>query len=127
MCRISWSPSSRTQSPSEAASSSSRGSPRRIPLSHQSPDPGVNSLIDRLDRLYPAVVSDVLDRMGYRAQAMPPQIRPLFPEARLCARAMPVLAVPAYSVPGQDRDKLELEAVEYLSPAHALVGSSYAG
>jgi len=46
-------------------------------LSHPSPD--VGSLIDRLDRLYPAVVADVLDRMGYREQAMAPEIRPLCP------------------------------------------------
>src|SRR5262249_61932987 len=65
------------------------GESRRADLSDQtrvpstpSPEPGHGSLVERLDRLYPAVVSDVLDRMGYREQAMAPQIPPPCPEAR---------------------------------------------
>ena len=38
------------------------------------------SLIERLDRIYPAVVSDELDHLGFRRQVMRPDIRPLFPE-----------------------------------------------
>jgi 4-hydroxy-4-methyl-2-oxoglutarate aldolase len=87
----------------------------------------VAPLIDRLDRLYPAVVSDVLDRMGYRQQAMAPEIRPLFPEARLCGRAMPVLAVPCYSVPEKDPYKLELEAVDHLRAGDVMVVSRIDG
>jgi 4-hydroxy-4-methyl-2-oxoglutarate aldolase len=96
-------------------------------LPHQTPDSGINPLIERLDRLYPAVVSDVLDRMGYRQQAMAPDIRPLFPEARLCGRAMPVLAVPAYTVPETDPYKLELEAVDHLGPGDVMVVSRIDG
>jgi 4-hydroxy-4-methyl-2-oxoglutarate aldolase len=94
-------------------------------LSHSSPD--VGSLIARLDRLYPAVVADVLDRMGYREQAMAPEIRPLYPEARLCGTAMPVLAVPASSVPETDPYKLELEAVDHLGPGDVMVVSHIEG
>jgi 4-hydroxy-4-methyl-2-oxoglutarate aldolase len=93
----------------------------------QPADPVVAALIDRLDRLYPAVVSDVLDRMGYREQAMAPDIRPLFPEARLCGRAMPVLAVPSYSVPENDPYKLELEAVDHLGLGDVMVVSRIDG
>jgi 4-hydroxy-4-methyl-2-oxoglutarate aldolase len=92
-----------------------------------SPDPGRAALVERLDRLYPAVVSDVLDRMGYREQAMAPEIRPLYPEARLCGRAMPVLAVPASSVPETDPYKLELEAVDRLRPGDVMVVSHIDG
>jgi 4-hydroxy-4-methyl-2-oxoglutarate aldolase len=96
-------------------------------LSQQTSDTSAQSLVDRLDRLYPAVVSDVLDRMGYRQQAMAPEIRPLFPEARLCGAAMPVLAVPAYSVPEADPYKLELEAVDRLGPGDVMVVSHIEG
>lgn len=96
-------------------------------LSQQSPDAEISLLVDRLARLYPAVVSDVLDRMGYRQQAMAPEIRPLFPEARLCGTAMPVLAVPAYSVPEQDPYKLELEAVDHLRSGDVMVVSHIDG
>jgi 4-hydroxy-4-methyl-2-oxoglutarate aldolase len=37
------------------------------------------SLVDRLERLYVAVVSDCLDRVGIRDNVMAPHIRPLFP------------------------------------------------
>src|SRR5262249_40158765 len=106
------------------------GESRRADLSDQtripstpSPDPARGALVERLDRLYPAVVADVLDRMGYREQAMAPDIRPLFPEARLCGTAMPVLAVPSYSVPETDPYKLELEAVDRLRPGDVMVVS----
>lgn len=89
--------------------------------------PGARSLIERLDRLYPAVVSDVLDRMGFRQQAMAPDIRPLFPEARLCGRAMPVLAVPAYSIPEKEPYKLEMAAVDHLEPGDVMVVSRTEG
>ena len=36
-------------------------------------------LVERLARLYTPVLADVLDRLGYRDQAMRPDIRPLSP------------------------------------------------
>jgi regulator of RNase E activity RraA len=42
-------------------------------------------------RLFTAVVGDVLDMMGYRHQFLPPQIQPLDPRWILIGRAMPVL------------------------------------
>jgi regulator of RNase E activity RraA len=96
-------------------------------MSHQAAPDSAGSLVERLERLYPAVVSDVLDRMGYRQQAMAPHIRPLFPEARLCGAAVPVLAVPAYSVPETDPYKMELEAVDRLGPGDVMVVSRIDG
>src|SRR5260370_3759388 len=85
------------------------------------------SLVDRWDRLYPAVVSDVLDRMGFRQQAMAPEIRPLYPEARLCGTARPVLAVPTDTVPETDAYQRELEAVDRLGAGDVMVVSHIEG
>ena len=43
------------------------------------------------DRLFTAVVGDVLDRKGYRRQFLPQAIGPLRPDMRIAGRAMPVL------------------------------------
>jgi 4-hydroxy-4-methyl-2-oxoglutarate aldolase len=102
-------------------------------LAHSTPDPntpsssGAQRLIDRVDRLYPAVVSDVLDRLGFRQQAMAPEIRPLFPEARVCGLARPVLAIPSYAVPAKDPYKLELEVVDTMRPGDVMVISRIDG
>lgn len=43
------------------------------------------------DKLFTAVVGDVLDTMGWRRQFLPQAIQPLEPEMKLVGRAMPVL------------------------------------
>jgi regulator of RNase E activity RraA len=43
------------------------------------------------DKLFTAVVGDVLDTMGWRRQFLPQAIRPLKPDMKLVGRAMPVL------------------------------------
>ncbi len=57
------------------------------------------ALIDRLAGLYTSVVSDELDKAGYRDQVMRPDIRPLSPDARIAGYAFPVHAVPVFEVP----------------------------
>lgn len=47
--------------------------------------------------LFTAVVGDVLDRLGYLNQLLPPQIMPLGKEMRLIGRAMPVLEADAFA------------------------------
>ena len=56
------------------------------------------AVLDRLDRLYVAVVSDCLDRMGIRGNVMQPHIRPLFP-SRMAGFALTVQAVAVDAVP----------------------------
>jgi regulator of RNase E activity RraA len=56
------------------------------------------AVLDRLDRLYVAVVSDCLDRVGIRDNIMQPHIRPLFP-SRMAGFALTVQAVAVDSVP----------------------------
>ncbi len=49
-------------------------------------------LLDTIRReLFSCVIGDVLDRMGFRRQFLPPRIRPLFPAMRAVGRAMTVL------------------------------------
>src|SRR5207248_1788392 len=79
-----------------------------------------------LSGLYAAVVSDELDRLGRWDQVMRPDIRPLFPEARLAGRAFTVLAVPAYSMPAEPY-RLEMEAVDRLGPGDVMVVSTTDG
>ena len=48
-------------------------------------------------QLFPAVVGDILDTMGFMRQFLAPQIRPLRPEMVIVGRAMPVLEANAFS------------------------------
>jgi regulator of RNase E activity RraA len=45
------------------------------------------------DRLFPAVVGDVMDGIGLHHQFLPPEVRPLRADMVLVGRAMPVLEV----------------------------------
>jgi 4-hydroxy-4-methyl-2-oxoglutarate aldolase len=83
------------------------------------------SLVDRLERLYTAVVSDCLDERGYRAQAMKPHVRPLYPSARTAGLAATVACVDVTEIPEQREDyyKGELEAVDSLQPGDVMVVS----
>ncbi len=48
-------------------------------------------LCDRYARLYNGAISDVLDEMGYRSQALPSSLVPLAPGMRIHGFALPVL------------------------------------
>ena len=87
------------------------------------------SLLERLRQLYPAVVSDCLDRMGYRQQVMQPHIRPLYPEARMAGFAMTVHCVEVDALPANEDDyyKGELQAVDSLMPGDVMVVSTSTG
>ena len=83
------------------------------------------SLLERLRLLYPAVVADCLDRLGYRQQVMAPHIRPLYPEARIAGFAMTVHCIEVDQLP-VDADnyyKGELQAVDSLQPGDVMVVS----
>ena len=49
------------------------------------------------EQLFPAVVGDILDTMGFLKQFLSPTIRPLRPEMVVIGRAMPVLEANAFS------------------------------
>jgi 4-hydroxy-4-methyl-2-oxoglutarate aldolase len=87
------------------------------------------TLLERLRQLYPAVVSDCLDRMGYRQQVMQPHIRPLYPEARMAGFAMTVHCIEVDGLPANEEDyyKGELQAVDALQPGDVMVVSTSNG
>lgn len=80
--------------------------------------------VDRLERLYTAVVCDILDSLGYRQQAMHSRIRPLWPEARCAGFALTVQAVPAREQDPPRPYAGELAAVDALQDGDVLVVSS---
>lgn len=83
-------------------------------------------LVNRLSALYPAVVSDCLDRLGYRAQVLEPHIRPLYPSAKIAGIAFTVHCVAVDGVPLEsDRHyKGELQAVDALQHGDVMVVST---
>jgi 4-hydroxy-4-methyl-2-oxoglutarate aldolase len=87
------------------------------------------ALIDRLERLYPAVVADCLDRLGARSQVLDPRIRPLTRETKLAGYAATVHCVPVDAVPESRDDwyRGELQAVDALQPGDVMVVSTCHG
>ena len=83
-------------------------------------------LLDRLDGLFSAVVSDILDQLGHRDQVMAARLRPLYPEARVVGYARTVLATPSAEIPDrkEDRYKMELAAIESLTDGEVMVVST---
>ena len=80
--------------------------------------------LDRLRRVYVAVVSDALDALGLRHQVMAPRVRPLYPEARIVGRAHPIHFRPAERIPSQaEYHYLEIEAMDSLQPGEVYVAA----
>lgn len=75
------------------------------------------------EKLYAAVVSDVLDAAGLHDQAMDARLRPLAPTMRLVGRAHTVVTADVFEVPA-DPYRLEIEAVDALKPGDVMVAST---
>jgi 4-hydroxy-4-methyl-2-oxoglutarate aldolase len=88
-----------------------------------------SEILERLERLYPAVVADCLDKVGVRTHVMDPRIRPLYPEARMAGFASTVHAVQVDSPPANPDDyyRGELQAVDALEPDDIMVVSTVQG
>ncbi len=72
--------------------------------------------------LYTAVLSDVLDELGYRTQAMSPAIRPLDDELVMVGRARTATYREVYSSPAGDNPyALEIALVDDLAPGEVAV------
>src|ERR687891_2489224 len=80
-------------------------------------------LIETVRRaLYAAVLSDVLDGLGYRHQVLPPSIRPLDHRLVLCGRARTGLYRDVYHVPpGHNPYELEIALIDDLRPGEVPV------
>ena len=82
-------------------------------------------LFDMMEkRLYAAVISDALDASGYREQTLQHAIRPLYPEAVVVGRAMPVLCVDVYEMPDEPYQQ-EIAAVDSLKQNDIFVCSTH--
>jgi regulator of RNase E activity RraA len=86
-------------------------------------------LIDRLERLYPAVVADCLDRLGYRTQVLDPHVRPLDPQSKVAGYAATVHCVQVDAVPADQENwyRGEMTAVDSLQPGDVMVVSTCRG
>jgi regulator of RNase E activity RraA len=73
--------------------------------------------------LYVSVVSDVLDHLGYREQAMDATIRPMYREAVVVGRAHTVLSTDVYQLP-EDPYSAEIAAIDSLRPGDVLVAAT---
>src|SRR5919106_4563582 len=80
-------------------------------------------LIETVRRaLYAAVLSDVLDGLGYRHQVLPPSIRPLDESLVLVGRARTGLYRDVYHVPpGHNPYELEIALIDDLEPGEVPV------
>lgn len=72
------------------------------------------------EKLYVAVVSDVLDSLGYLDQAMSEELRPLEPHMRVIGRAHTLLATDVYERAENPYD-VEIDAVDALKPNDVMV------
>jgi 4-hydroxy-4-methyl-2-oxoglutarate aldolase len=90
---------------------------------HPEPEMTEASLLQTIARdLYTAVLSDVLDELGYRDQAMPPSIRPLDDDLVMAGRARTGIYREVYSVvPGDNPYALEIALVDDLKPGDVAV------
>lgn len=75
------------------------------------------------EQLYAAVISDALDAVGFREQALKHTIRPLLPDTIVVGRAMPVLCLDVYEIPDEPYQK-EIAAVDSLKQDDVLICST---
>lgn len=73
-------------------------------------------------KLYSAVISDILDAMGYRRQTMNPAIRPLENDMVLFGKAKTVMAADVNRMPAKPYAKL-IEVLDAINPGEVFVAS----
>lgn len=72
------------------------------------------------EKLYTAVIADILDSLGYTNQVLRYDIRPLYPEAKMAGRAATMATTEVYAVP-KEPFKLELELLDDIQPGNIVV------
>lgn len=75
------------------------------------------------EKLYAAVLSDALDQVGLRHQAMRADIRPVWSGAVVVGRALTALSVDVYETVGNPYEK-EIEVIDSLKPENVLVAAT---
>ena len=72
------------------------------------------------EHLYTAVVSDSLDQLGIRHQAMREYLRPLFPACKFAGWARTIACSDVYHISDHPYD-LEIEAMDSILPGEVVV------
>ena len=85
------------------------------------PEPSVQEMCERFDRIYTGAISDVMDEMGYHDQVLPASIQALRPEMRVSGVAMPVQGEPAPDLNRDDYFLPFLEMLGDLKPGHVII------
>jgi regulator of RNase E activity RraA len=79
--------------------------------------------LDRIsEHLYSSVLADILDEAGYRNQVIRPEVRPLYPGAKVAGRAATMLAVEVSELPPEPYHLL-MELLDGLRPGEVVVGA----
>lgn len=82
-----------------------------------------NEYFDNLEKwVYSAVVSDILDSMGYRNQSVDPRIRPLIPDRVLVGRAKTVQVSEVNREPDKPYEKL-IEMMDSIQEGEVIVAA----
>jgi regulator of RNase E activity RraA len=76
-----------------------------------------------VELLSSALLADVLDALGHRQSALPPEVRPLSAAWKACGRAATLSAVAVAAEPARPY-QLELEALDALRPGEVLVATT---
>ena len=77
--------------------------------------------LDRIaSGLYSSVLSDILDELGHRHQVMWPEVRPLFPGAKVAGRAATMVAVAVSELPAEPY-RLLMELLDSIRPGEVVV------
>jgi regulator of RNase E activity RraA len=76
------------------------------------------------DRLFTAVIGDVMDKAGLRHQFLPPEIRPITPQTVLIGRAMPVAVADVdFDAVESDPFGLMFRALDELKPGEVYIAT----
>lgn len=75
------------------------------------------------EKLYTAVVSDALDQVGARNQAMREYLRPVYPCKAFCGWARTIACSDVYHIP-PDPYAMEIEAIDSILPGEVVVVST---
>src|SRR5437016_3586356 len=70
-----------------------------------------------------AVLADVLDALGHRTSALPPELRPLRPEWKIFGRAATLATMPVAAEPAKPY-AVEMECIDALRPGDVLVATT---
>src|SRR3954469_18600594 len=96
------------------------GNTKRANVTAVPDSPADLTVVQRLGALYSAVVADVLDGLGRRAQTLDAAVRPLTPTCKIFGRVFTARAETVRTVPAEPY-KLEIAAVEAMKAGDVLL------